>query len=159
MKRTQTTQEAAEILGCHRVTLQAKLTGANPAPSTMTKSGRRRVDAAELAAWGKANGVEWGRVGRPPTVQESPGIEAARLRKENALASKYELQVARERAQLVPIEDVKREWIEKITTARNKFLTLGATVAPQVQGLPADEVQTILEQRIAEILGELSAAA
>src|SRR5687768_16017146 len=56
------------------------------------------LDGAEVGVWMKANNVT-GEIGARSHAPDSPDLERARLRKENALAAKYELQVKRERGE------------------------------------------------------------
>jgi hypothetical protein len=115
------------------------------------------LNSAEVAAWKRENGIT-GEPGRPSDATDSPDLEAARLRKENALAAKYELQVQRERGELVPVDEVK-QWIGRhVTTAKNKLIGLGAGVTPLLEGRDAAERQSIIDARISEILNELAAA-
>src|SRR5262245_42700962 len=74
------------------------------------------VDPAAVVAWMKENNLT-GNPGRP--MEFSPALQAARLRKENALAAKYELQLQIERGELTPTEDYKRWITEHIGGARN----------------------------------------
>jgi phage terminase Nu1 subunit (DNA packaging protein) len=95
-------------------------------------------------------------MGRPVSVNASPDLDAARLRKENALAEKYELQVERERGELLVAERVERDWLQSAQVIRNKLIGLPASVAPQLEGMTAAEMQTLLETRVNEILNELA---
>jgi hypothetical protein len=114
-----------------------------------------RLDPGEVTAWMRANKLT-GKPGRP-NEDDSPDLEKARLRKENALASKYELQVKREKGELVPVAEVQ-QWIgERNTTAKNKFIGLGASVTPLLEGRDAAERQGIIDARVIEILDELAA--
>lgn len=125
------------------------------APHTKTSKGHL-YDVAEFRGWMAENGLT-GREGRPSETPDSPDLEKARLRKENALASKYELQVKRERAELVPIEDVK-QWIgERVAAAKNRLVGLGASVTPHLEGRDTAERQAIIDDRVTEILTELAA--
>lgn len=132
-----------------------------PAPPYSKESGpkgRLRFNAAEYQAWMDSQGLT-GERGRPSEHADSPDLEKARLRKENALAAKYELQVQRERGELVPIQDVK-QWIgEHVGATRSKLIGFGAAVTPQLEGRDAAERQDILESRIRDILDELTAEA
>jgi hypothetical protein len=114
-----------------------------------------RLDPGEVTAWMRSNKLT-GKPGRP-NEDDSPDLEKARLRKENALASKYELQVKREKGELVPVAEVQ-QWIgERNTTAKNKFIGLGASVTPLLEGRDAAERQGIIDARVIEILDELAA--
>lgn len=113
--------------------------------------------APEYRAWMAEHG-KTGEQGRPSFAEDSPDMEAARLRKENALAAKYELQVQRERGELVPVEEVKR-WVgEHVTRAKNRLIGLGSAIAPHLEGRDTAERQVIIETRVTEILNELAAA-
>jgi phage terminase Nu1 subunit (DNA packaging protein) len=114
-----------------------------------------RYDLAEVAAWLKANNLT-GQQGRPTDIPDSPGLEEARLRKENALASKYELQVAREKRDLVPADEVKTVFMEEVNRAKSRLNGLPADVAGACVGLDAGEIQTILQGRVDQILNDLA---
>lgn len=152
--RETTANELADELDVHRQTIVDYDREGAP----REKRGRSYFyNAAEYLTWMRANG-KTGKQGRP-IEGDSPDLEAARLRKENALASKYELQVSRERAQLVPVEEVKR-WInEHVASARNKFIGFGARLTPQLEGRDNAERQTLLDDGVNEILNELAGAA
>jgi hypothetical protein len=121
------------------------------------KRGRANwYNVPEYRAWMTANGYT-GEKGRP-IEGDSPDLEAARLRKENALAAKYELQVRRDKRELVPAIEV-RQWIgQHVITFRNRLISLPASVTPHLEGRDAGERQTILEERITEVLNELARA-
>jgi phage terminase Nu1 subunit (DNA packaging protein) len=113
-------------------------------------------DPAEYHAWMRANSKS-GEDGRP-RAKSSPDLDAARLRKENALAAKYEMDVGERERALVPVADVKR-WIgERVGATKNKLIGLGAAVTPQLEGLDAAERQAVIDGRVREILEELAAA-
>jgi hypothetical protein len=113
------------------------------------------MNIPEYREWRAEQGLT-GERGRP-IEGDSPDLERARLRKENALASKYELQVKREKGELVPVAEVQ-QWIgERNTTAKNKFIGLGASVTPLLEGRDAAERQGIIDARVIEILDELAA--
>lgn len=113
------------------------------------------LDSAEVERWKRENGVT-GKIGRPAHAEDSPDLEKARLRKENALAAKYELQVARDRAELLPSADIRRWIVQAHTRFRNKLRGMAASVTPHLEGRDAAERQTILEQWIDECLNELA---
>ena len=113
-------------------------------------------NAGEYRAWMKANNLT-GDAHRP-AEGVSPDLAAAKLRKENALASRYEIEVARARGELVPLVEVKAEMGQQITTAKNKLRGLGAAITPLLEGRDAAERQGIIDNRIEEILNDLAAA-
>lgn len=152
-KRELSANELADELDLHRQTIVEYDRRGAP----REKAGRGyHYNAGEYLAWMKANGVS-GLQGRQ-IEGDSPDLAAAKLRKENALAARYELQVAREKGELVPALEVK-QWIgENVTTARNKLLGMGAQLTPLLEGREAAERQTLIEERVTEILNELAAA-
>jgi phage terminase Nu1 subunit (DNA packaging protein) len=114
-----------------------------------------RYDLAEVASWMKDNKLT-GRQGRPAESEDSPDLEKARLRKENALASKYELQVARERRTLVPTDEIKELFMEVVSRAKSQMSGLPADVAGACVGLDAGDIQVLLESRVTQILNDLA---
>jgi len=125
----------------------------NPCPHDRAASGRIWLSAAEVARWMKDSQTT-GRAGRPSTT--SPELQAAQLRKENALADRYTIQVRRERAQLTNLADVKC-WIksqcEEIAAA---FKGLGATLTPRLAGRDTGDQQTIIDAEVIARLTQLS---
>lgn len=114
-----------------------------------------RYDLPEVAAWLKENN-RTGKPGRPTDVADSPDLEAARLRKENALAAKYEFDVAERRREVVPIEEVKAIYFEEVGRAKGQLAGFPADVAAQCEGLDAAEIQGVLQIRIDQILNDLA---
>lgn len=94
-----------------------------------------------------------GERGRP--TEDSPDLEAARLRKENALASKYELQVERERGLVVDRASYKTEWITRINAAKNKLIGMPAQLAPSLVGQDAGDIEHLLRDRLEQIIREI----
>ena len=80
------------------------------------------------------------------------------MRKENALASKYELQVKREKRDLVPVEEVKTKIGHAVIAFRSKILNLGAEISPLLEGRDASERQSLIEARCTNCLNELADA-
>ena len=118
------------------------------------RNNRLYFNVPEYRAWMAENGLT-GERGRPDTP-DSPDLEAARLRKENALASKYELQVRRERGELVPLEDVRKHMGELLMVFRNNWVGFGAATVPQLQGRDPAEQQTILDTRAEDLFRNLA---
>ncbi len=120
------------------------------------RKGRNIVlNIPEYRAWRQEKGLS-GERGRPPDHACSEDLEKARLRKENALASKYELQVARERDQLVDRAEYRGMWMQKVTAAKGKLLGLPSQEAPGLVGLEAVDIEARLRERIEQIIRELA---
>lgn len=154
IQRDLTAEDLSIELGVHRQTI----VDYDKAGAPREKRGRSYFyDAAEYRAWMQANN-KTGKAGRP-IDGDSPDLQQAKLRKENALASKYELQVSREKGTLIPLDDV-RQWIgERVTATKNRLIGLGAAISPLLDGRDAAERQTIIDGRVNEILEELSRGA
>lgn len=143
--------ECSEELGIIPETLRRYVTEGCP----HKRRGRYNVyDTAKVSVWMKQNG-KTGKVGRP-IENDTPDIEAARLRKENALASKYELQVAREKRELFNASDVKSWIYEHIGSIRTRLNGLGDELSPALDGRDTAERVEIINGRIRELLEELS---
>lgn len=146
--------ELADELDLHADSIKRHHTRPNPPPHSKRK-GRCCYNAAEYLAWMQSEGLT-GQQGHQGDPSASPDLEAARLRKENALASKYELQVARERDQVVEKAPYRAAWIAEVHTIKNKCLGLGAAVAPACYGQDAGEIQRIIDERVQQIFRELA---
>lgn len=146
------------MLGCDEKTIRRHCSAKPPAhaaPHTRLKNGQIRVDAGELAAWGRTHNINF-RPGRPSEAGESPDLEAVRIRKETAMAENWEHRNSILKADHVPVADVKALWGERVAVAKNKLIGLGAAVAPQCEGHDAGTIQGIIEHRVNNILVELS---
>ncbi|HVV70443.1 MAG TPA: hypothetical protein VHI52_02925 [Verrucomicrobiae bacterium] len=150
-KRGQKTQDVAEEFSVNARTVHGWV--AMGCPCARSTRGNR-FDLGEVAKWKRANNIT-GEPGRP-AANESGDLEAAKLRKENALAAKYEIQVDRERGTLVPATEVKTRWAQKVATAKSKFLGLPAAVAPRLEGMNAAAIQGELEKAVTDILNDLA---
>lgn len=163
MKRTQTPAEVAELLGVNEETIRRRCGDTDkPCPHTRESNGRILVDAGELLVWGKKNNVNW-RPGRPKEKKDG-NLDAARLRKESALADKYELMLARERGKLLDAATVEMEWAGIGNVVRNAFQNLGSMLVPLAlnRGLPNEQAAAFaleVEEATTGILKGLSGKA
>lgn len=57
---------------------------------------------------------------------------------------------------LVPKEKVERDWNRKLTHIKNRMKALGRELAPKVHGEPLHAIADIINQRVNELLTELS---
>jgi hypothetical protein len=154
IKRDTLIEDAADELDLSIETLRRDVKRGAP----YSRDGRRIMfNVPELLRWREAHNLT-GRRGRPAEVL-SPDLAMARLRKENALASKYELQVAREKRELLPAPEVKK-WIgEHIGEIRTRLLSLGDELTPSLEGRDAPERASIINERVREILTDLATKA
>ena len=151
--RVLTLTQCGEEFGVHPNTIKKWIDRGCPHdPAVGNKP--HRLDAAEVAAWKRENGIT-GKVGRPSGAG-GDSLDAARCRKENAMADWHEIRVARERSNLLPADEVKTQWLTHISAAKSVLLGIPAAVAPQCVGLEAGEIQSILDAHVREALTRLS---
>ena len=154
ISRTLTDDDLAELMDVDERTLRNwKRLGC---PCSRGRGKDRRWNAEEVAAWKKTTGIT-GTKGRPEdTTPASDPLKAAKIRKETALAERYEIATKRERGSVIDRSEVERANVQKFTTIRNKMLGLPAAIAPSLVGLQAPDIEKLLDDRITEILTELS---
>jgi phage terminase Nu1 subunit (DNA packaging protein) len=118
------------------------------------RSGKaRKFNAGEVAAWMKENGIT-GERGRP--LDPNDQLKAAKIRKESALAERYEIELARAKALLVSKAEVEAGNITKFTVIRNKLMGMASSLAPSLEGLSVPEIERQIEARVVTVLKELS---
>lgn len=119
------------------------------------RKGKLWFNVEEYRAWMVTNG-KTGLVGiHADDLNPSPDMEAAKLRKEVALATKYELQVAKEKRELIPAAEV-RQWIgEHVGRAKNKLIGMASAISPRLEGLNAAERQQEIERYIELVITDI----
>ena len=144
-----TAVELAEVYGVSASTVRGWTREGCP----VHRDGRRvYYDAAEIAPWRKSRGMDT----QPGNGAGSPDLDAARLRKENALADKYELQVARERGTLIVAETEYARHAENLAGIRDRMLMIPAALSARVAGVSAVEAEGMLDRAIRDALQELA---
>lgn len=82
--------------------------------------------------------------GRPPAPGES--LEAARRRKETALADLRVLEARRRAGELVDVEAVAREWADVLRLVRSSVLAVASRVRARLPQLTAADVAVLDEE-------------
>jgi biotin operon repressor len=77
---------------------------------------------------------------------------AAKTRKLEADAERAELELAREKASVVSRESVNRQWRCAVVMVKNRLLSLGRELAPRLHTGGPMECQSIINERVCEIL-------
>jgi phage terminase Nu1 subunit (DNA packaging protein) len=147
--RDKTTDDIAELFDVDESTIKRWVAQGLPCD----KGGRgqhRRFDEGEVAAWLKSKNLT-GKPGRPQT-EGGRELLAAKVRKENALATRYEIEVAERRGELLNRSEVERQNVQKVAALRNGLLSLSATLAPSLEGRSAEDIQGEIERAIVRIL-------
>jgi len=95
-------------------------------------------------------------VAKAPRTTTEDG-ESQRDRLARVQADKIELEIAKERRQLIPAEEIEPAWIEMVAAAREALLTVPPRIAPllaQMDGM--DAMRDLLEEQIEEVLQKLA---
>ena len=100
--------------------------------------------------------AENGVTGKAGRAMESEDLDQARLRKESAMARNWELRNQQLEGDLVPIADVERGRVERVSMVRNRLLGLPASVAPRLAGMDAAKIEGELDLEIQSILEAFS---
>jgi phage terminase Nu1 subunit (DNA packaging protein) len=153
VRRVNTVDEVAAEFGQHANTVRKWVSKGCPCDRP---GGNKPIlfDLAEVAKWRRDQGLT-GDPGRPAN-RETGDLQSARTRKENAMADWHELRVATAKKELLPAGEVEETWTRHVLAARSEIIEIPAAVAPQLVGLDAPEIQTILEARIRAVLTKLS---
>jgi phage terminase Nu1 subunit (DNA packaging protein) len=146
--RQQNRAEIREVFDCSNAAIQNWLR--QGLPVTMRKN-EQFFNAAEVSAWLKDRPNLGGGPGRPKT-ERGKKLDDVVIRKNSALSSLYEAQVAKFCGQLVDVRDVERAAAEVANAVKSRLLSLPAAVAPALVGLSAEGIEVEIENRILAIL-------
>jgi hypothetical protein len=80
----------------------------------------------------------------------------AEIRKERALASKHELELAAKRGEYVPVVTVNEWFGNVIVKARDRLMRIPAEVAERVVTMEAEDAAKLIEDEIVQALGMLA---
>jgi len=152
IKRTQTTQDIANLLDLDPTTVQNWVKQGCPCDKSTKSKQPHRFNEGEVLAWMKSRGLS-GKVGRPNEVL-GDDLKALKIRKEAALCEKYERENKVEAGELIDAAEEQQRDIAKIVTVRNRLCGLGATLSPQLEGLDGPERQSLIDDAIENILKE-----
>jgi len=129
------------------------------APFETEASGQRRlwIEPARLQAWLDARDKVPGKMGRPSELagaseSAKDALAAAKLRKEIALATKAELDVAERKGELIPRAEVEAVTIQRIHAVKAALLGFAARVTPRVVGQDGASVHAIVDAEARGIL-------
>jgi hypothetical protein len=120
-------------------------------PRVKNKQGHWRYPATDCFRWYVAY-----REAKAARRAEPASPEDARQRREVAQARLTELELEREEARMVTIEDVERHVAGLLARLRAKIVTLPSKYAHRMVGATLAEAQARLDEAVEEILGELA---
>jgi phage terminase Nu1 subunit (DNA packaging protein) len=89
------------------------------------------------------------------TSDEEP--KALRDKKDYWLAKKYEIQVKKERGELIPLEEVRQERLQRIEAVRAGLFSLPARLSGVCAGRSETEIQDEIESAINDLLERFAA--
>jgi hypothetical protein len=148
--RTQTVAQAAIELDIHERTIYRYIREGCP----HNKHGRLTyVSCGEIQAWLKS----LNRTGKQGNAGGgNSDLLAARVRRETALAEKYEDERDERRKKLMPADEVKRIGCAAFILFKNTMAGLPARLVPQLHGRDGAEQQEIIASEITAALADLS---
>ena len=139
------TSQVAEILGVSKRTLTNwKRLGAKEC-----LVGHGKWDFKKLLDWWLENIYS-------SVDEDSPDLQAERLRYEKARADKMEIEVARMKGELLPRGDVEAALRELIITAKRAFMLIPKKAPGLLVGLSQAEQMEVLQDMVEEILTNLA---
>ena len=155
-RRNLSTAQIAELLDLDPATVLRWTGEGLPHDKSSNRKLGNRYDVAEVQAWMKTN-RRTGDVGRPLEAG-SDELKGWKVRREKAIALKFERENAIEEGKLIDAETERKRDLAKITVARNRLLGLGAAIAPKLEGLDGAQRQGAIDTAVAEILADLAAS-
>jgi phage terminase Nu1 subunit (DNA packaging protein) len=93
--------------------------------------------------------------GNREATDEEP--KALRDKKDYWLAKKYEIQVKKERGELIPLEEVRQERLQRIEAVRAGLFSLPARLSGVCAGRSETEIQDEIESAINDLLERFAA--
>lgn len=146
-------KDLAAILGVTPPTIDARITKGLPVQSRGTQGQDARFDTVEVIRWTIEKAVAEATQG---TSQKDDSKELIR-RKLQAETEIAELKLAKEKAEVVFIEDALRSISDAVAVLRQRILTLPRRVSPLVVGETDEEiVKEMVEREVVDILTELT---
>jgi DNA-binding transcriptional regulator YiaG len=140
--------------------MSAKKTPSAPKTTQADRAAKLGISVRTLREWEKAGVSETEMRDRAARQKERAGASStmseARLRKLRAEAELKELELAKQRGELISIAEVL-EGISRIGAAtRSAIMRMEADLPPMLEGLPAAKMQLVIRQMVDQVLGELS---
>ncbi len=120
-------------------------------------AGPAAFSAEECQAWIKANVAKpGGRKKAAPTQPADNAMAAVKLRKETALAERYELMVGREKGDLVSQKEVQADVDKVLGAVKGALLDIPGAIAPQLAGLSLAEMEQSIRQHVVHVCNLLA---
>jgi len=89
-------------------------------------------------------------------LEHKQQLSLAKLRKEIAMAQRYELDVEIKKANLIPREEVERTRLERVAYARARMIGGPSILAPDLAHASLQTVEHQLDEWVAQILADLA---
>lgn len=142
--------EACAILGKDKATLQKWIKNGAPAEKV---NGKWQISIPKMFAWR----IEYERALAVGSDGELLNAEQENAALAKARRKKVELETAEKEGELTNFEDVAERWQKVIYAAKNKFLSIGARLAP-VLPVKTDphEIKEMIDAACYEALDELT---
>jgi phage terminase Nu1 subunit (DNA packaging protein) len=146
--------ELTAALGVSLATVRTYCAKGVPRDGDGSRGSPYRFDLGEVRKWMASAGIT-GKRGRP-TEADGDELRAARIRKERALAERHEIAVGIARGELIKRTDAEAANATKFALVRSKLLGIPAALATLLVGKQPAEIEQEIEDRIRDVLAELS---
>ena len=92
-----------------------------------------------------------------PIKQDAPDYYVERARHEQFKADLAQLELKKKSGELIPVDEVVRDWGQMITACKTRLLALPSKISPRLPGCDdVREMEQIIKSEILEALDELS---
>lgn len=144
-----TRREYAERRGC---TVQAVGKAIRQGRIEVTADGLIDPEVADILWRRRTDPAQSARASARSAGPAQDGLDASRARREAAMAELAELELARQRGDLVRVADVERQLAARIIGLREALLAIPDRIGPAATGLTAAEVSRELRKELEHAL-------
>lgn len=146
-------KDLSAILGVTPPTIDARIAKGLPVLSRGTSGQAAQFDTAEVINWM----VEQAKQTADASPAEKDGMRELQRRKLLAETEQAELELARKKGEVVPVEEALSAISDAVTILRQRMLTLPRRVAPLILGETDEDVtKSLIEREVLDVLEELS---
>ncbi len=150
MAKTVGVDKLARVLGITPRTVQRFV------QEGMPRDGHGKYDLAKCLVWVARRKVKDGELEGDTPDSLAKSLRSQRERLIRAQADREELELARARASLVPVEAVREFITQHNRTVRQRILTLPSRIAHQLEGESRDVIEAKLDQALRGALAALA---
>ena len=153
MQRTETAEAIADAFDLNVATVRRWTQDGCPSAKV---NGSHMFNAAEVFTWARDNGKQF-RPGRPKG-KKSQTLEAARTRKEVALAARYEFELKKAQGEYVSMSEIQEEMSLILHALKRTVLDGPRTIQPPLPRPIRDKVDKALRAALRECAAAMEEA-